>query len=119
MDFQYFHPAVQVGFVNQDLAIEPARTKKSGIKYIGPVCCSHDDYSLVGVEPVHFTQKLVQGILPFIIGTDLKPPAPASPDRVYFVDEYNTGGFLLCLFKKITYPGSPDTNKHLHKVGTA
>jgi hypothetical protein len=58
---------MQVGPIDDDMAIEAARAQQRGIEHFRPVGRGHDDHAFAGIEPVHLGQKLVQRLLALLV----------------------------------------------------
>ena len=118
MDLQYALSALDVRVWDYDLAVEPARSHKSGIEHIGPVGCRDEDNTFVGFEAVHLHKKGVERLFPLVV-----PPSQTcsavSAHSVDLVNENDTWRVLLALVEQVPYPGGSYTHKHLHKIGTA
>jgi hypothetical protein len=72
----------------------------------------------IRIEPIHLHQELVQGLLAFVMPAHhIHPPGLAQ--GIQFIDEDDAGRLGCGLGKKIANAGSPDADKHLHKLGTA
>ena len=108
----------KVGQFNIDLAVEPACTHECAVEDVGPVCCSQDDDSGVGAKSVHLCKKLVQGVLPFVIGACDGIAATGASNGINFIDENDAGRFFFCLTEEVTYTGCTYSDKHLHKIGS-
>ena len=67
MHFQDFFPSFQIRKLYGDPPVKPARTQKRGIKAVRTVSSRQDNDSLRRVKSIHLCQKLIQGLLTFII----------------------------------------------------
>ena len=99
------------------LAVETPGTQQCRIEHIGPVGSGDQDHALVGLEPVHFHQQLIEGLLAFVIAP-AKSGAAVAPDSIYFVDEDDAGRIFLALFEHVAHAAGADADKHLDKVRT-
>jgi hypothetical protein len=72
--------------VDDDLSVEPPRTKEGGIQHVGTVCGRYQDHAVIGLESIHLDQELVESLLPLIVAATESGTA-VPPDRINFVDE--------------------------------
>src|SRR5208282_1050412 len=100
------------------MAVKPAGSEQGRIQDIWPVGRSHDNYLLMRLKPVHFTQKLIKRLFPLIVASS-KTGAPGAADCVDLIYENNTRLRLPCLFEHIPDAGGADTHKHFNKFGGA
>ena len=69
-----------------DPAVKAARTQQRGVKHVRTVRRRQDDHRLPGIEAIHFSEQLIQGLLALIVSTaEAGPTLPAN--RVKLVDE--------------------------------
>ena len=104
-----------VRHVHHHLAVETARPQQRRIEHVGTVGGGDDDHALLGVEPVHLHQHLVEGLLTLVVAAAVARPA-RPPDGVEFVDEQNAGRVLASLLEQVTHPAGADTHEHLHEI---
>src|SRR5690625_2065571 len=116
MDLKYFCPLMAIGLVDNDLTVETAGAQQRGIQHIGPVCGSHNNDALVGVEPVHLHEELVQGILTLVISTHDHPTAARPADGVDLVDKDDTGRLFLRLLEEVAHARRADADEHFDEV---
>src|SRR5680860_1501766 len=109
-------PRFTVGAIDHDLTVEPAGTQQGRIEDIGAVGGRDHDDALVGLEPVHLDEQLVQGLLAFVV-TAAHAGATMSAHRVDLVHEDDEGLVLLGLLEEVPNPAGANTHKHLHEVG--
>ena len=109
-------PFLQVRKLHVYLPVKTACPEQCLVKDIGPVCGCKDDHSAVGAEPVHLGEELVKGVLPLIIGTEIRVTATGTPHGVNLINEDNTGSLLLGLLEQVPYPRGAHSNEHFHKV---
>src|SRR3972149_1885924 len=100
MNFNDRLPLFPARPVYHNMPVEPSRPQKGGVQHVRPVCCGNDYHFFMGIKSVHFTQKLVQCLLPFIMSAS-KPCTARASYSIYLVYENNTWLGLLCLFKHI------------------
>src|SRR5208282_2338981 len=75
----------------------------------------HEDHALVGLEPVHLDQQLVERLFAFIV-TAAKPGPAMTSHRVDLVDENDTRRMLLALHEQVAHARRANANEHLDKV---
>ena len=95
--------ALQVGRIDDDLAVKPSRPQERGIQDVRTIGRGQEDNSRGRVKAVHLDKQLVQRLLPFIM-TSAKPGAAMTAYRIQLVDEDDTGSLALGLLKEISYP---------------
>src|SRR5690606_9911767 len=105
-----------IGLVDKNLSVETTRPQQRRVQHVGPVRRSHDDDPLVGVEPVHFDEQLVEGVFALVVGAHHHTPSTGPSDGVDFVDENDARGFLLGLTKQVTHARRAYAYEHLDKV---
>src|SRR6056297_1315660 len=118
VDFQYGLAAPDVGYSNAYLPVESSRSEKCRVKNVRSVGCGYDYYSLMVSKPVHFNEKLIEGLLPLIMSS-AQACASFSSHSINFIYENYAWGTLLGLFKKISDSRSSHTYKHFNKIGSA
>ena len=87
-------PAFEVGRLDRDLPVEPARTQQRGVEDVRPVRRRDEDHVGLDVEAVHLDQQLVQRLLALVV-TAAKPCSAMASDGVDLVDEDDGGAFSL------------------------
>ena len=115
VNFQDFFAAGDVRVGHHDLAVETARAQQGRIQYIGAVGGRDQNDAFVGLEPVHFDEKLVQRLLAFVVAAAQAGAAMAA-DSVDLIDEDNAGRILLALFEHVADPARADADEHLDEV---
>jgi hypothetical protein len=118
MDLQDLFAAVDVGPVDQYLAVEAAGSQQGRIEDLGPVGRRHDDDPLLGIETVHLHQQLVQGLFPLVVAAVAARP-PRLAEGVELVDEDDAGGLIPRLIEQIPDPGGAHADEELDKLGPA
>ena len=99
---QHREPAVDVGTVDHDLAVEPSGTQERRIEDVRAVRRRQHDHAARGVEAVHLHQELVERLLTFVVPTaDAGTPLP--PDRVELVDEDDRGRRVLRVLEQLAH----------------
>ena len=78
MNPQNFFATFYVWQINRDLPIKTAGTQQRRIQHIGPVSRGNNDYTFLGVEPIHLDQERVQGLFAFIM-TASNPVTAVAP----------------------------------------
>src|SRR3990172_7255112 len=100
MDFNDRLPFFPARSVYHNMPVEPSRPQKGWIQHVRPVCCGNDYHFFMGIKTVHFTQKLVQCLLPFIMAASKSCTACAAY-CINLIYENNAWLGLLCLFEHI------------------
>ena len=109
--------ARQIGAVDDDLAVEPARTEKRWVEDVGTVGAGDHDHTRIDVEPVEFDEQLVERLLTFVVpATKARSTVPA--DGVDLVDEHDGGGLCFGLFEEVSDPRCANADEHLDEVRT-
>ena len=109
--------ADDVGVRHHDLAVEAARTQQGGVEHVGTVRGRNDDHALVGLEPVHLHEELVQCLLALIVAA-AETRAAVATDSVDLIDEDDAGRILLGLLEHVTDAAGTDADEHLDEVRT-
>jgi hypothetical protein len=110
--------SAEVGPVHHHLAVESTRAEERRVQDVGSVGGGHDDHALGGVEPVHFHQELVQGLLSLVVGAEraAEGSAPRLADGVQLVQEHQARGLLLGLVEQLSDPGRAQADEHLDEL---
>ena len=116
MDFQDLFATADIGQRNNNLTVEAAGTLQCRIQYVGTVGCGNDDNGMIAFKAVHFDQKLVQGLFAFVVAT-AQAGTTLTADSIDFVNENDTRGVFLRLFKHIAHAACTDADEHFNKVG--
>ena len=95
--------ALQVGRIDDDLAVKSSRSQERGVQDVRTVGRGQEDNSRGRVKAVHLDKQLVQRLLPLIM-TSAEPGAAMTAYRIQFVNEDDTGGLALGLLKEIPDP---------------
>ena len=98
-----------------DLPIKATGTKQCRIQNVGAVGGRHNDDAVVGAEAIHFHQKLVQGLLAFIV-TAAQTGTSLAAYRVDLIDEDDSGRGFFRILKQIAHTGCAHAHVHLHEV---
>jgi hypothetical protein len=109
---------LQVGLVDHHLAVEPSRPHERRVQDVGPVRRGHDDDALLGVEPVHLDQELVQRLLAFVVAPEPGAQRATAPlaDRVDLVEEDQRRRLLLGLLEELADAGGAEADEHLDEL---
>ncbi len=110
--------ALDVGRVDDHLAVETAGAQQRRVENVRPVGGGDDDDVGVRVEAVHLHQDLVQGLLTLVVAT-AEAGAALAADRVDLVDEDDAGRVALGLVEQVTHARGADADEHLDELGTA
>ena len=118
MDRQNAFASTDVGAVDDNPPIEPARSQQRRIEHVRTVGRRDKDHALVRLESVHFDEELIERLLPFIVPAP--EPGPSVPaDGVDLIDEHDAGGVLLALREQVADAGGPDADEHLNEIRAA
>ncbi len=90
--------------LNVYLAVKTTCPQQCLVKYVGPVGGCQDNHTAVCSEAIHLSEELVESILPFVIGTEVRVAAAGTPHSVYLIYEHYARRLLLGLLEQI-----PDT----------
>ena len=115
MHLQHIDPALQVRLLNRNPAVKPSRPEQCLVQYLRTVRCRQDQEALGGIKSIHLRQKLVQGLLPFIISA-ISAGIPALSDCVNLIDENDTGRIFLCFIEQVAHAARADADKHFNEV---
>ena len=106
---------LEIGSVDDDLAIESARAQQRGIEHVGPVRRRDEDHAGADVETVELDEQLVQRLLAFVVAAaDARAALPA--DRVDLVDEDDRAPRGLRVLEQVAHARGADTGEHLDEV---
>ncbi len=109
-------PAVDVGAVDHDAAVEAAGPQQRRVEHVGPVGGGDQDDALVGLEAVHLDQQLVERLLALVVAA-AEAGAAVAADGVDLVDEDDAGRVLLALLEQVAHARGADADEHLDEVG--
>jgi hypothetical protein len=107
--------ALDVGVGHLHLPVEPARAQQRRVQHVGAVGGGHDDDALVGLEPVHLDQQLVERLLALVVAAAIAHAARAA-HGVDLVDEDDAGRVLLGLLEHVAHAARADAHEHLHEI---
>ena len=83
VNLKYCHAPNFVRAIDQNLSIEPTGAQQGRIEDLRPVRRGEQDDAAGWIEPVHFTQKLVQGLFFFVMAAATwQHRAPRPPQRI-------------------------------------
>ena len=117
MDLEDLPAAVLVGRLHRDAAVEAARPQQGRVEDLRPVGGADDDDRLVGVEPVHLGQDLVERLLALVVGAgDAGRPLPRAADGVELVDEDDRRRRLLGLREQVAHARRADADDRLDEL---
>src|SRR5512136_1649382 len=100
------------------MAIESTGAQQCRIQNLWPVGGGHENHAHFRVKAVHLDEKLVQGLFPLVMASEVAE-TPGLSKSVQLVDENDARCFLFCLHKKIPHSRSAKPYKHLDELGTA
>ncbi len=110
-------PTLDVGAIDNDLTVEPARAEQRRVEDVRSVGRSNDDHSGFDVETVQFDEQLVERLLTFVMPA-AETGATMATDRIDLVDEHDRWCAGLCLVKEVANPACSDANEHLYELGS-
>ena len=93
---------LDVGPIEDDLAVEPARSQQRRVEDVRSVRGGHDDHVRVRVEAVHLDEDLVQGLLALVVRA-AEAGAALATDRVDLVDEDDARRVALGLLEQVAH----------------
>ena len=94
--------ALEVGTVDDDLAVEATGPQQRGVEDVGAVGRREQDHPLLLVEAVHLDQELVERLLPFVVAA-AEPGAAVTTDGVDLVDEHDRRRRRLRLLEQVAH----------------
>src|SRR5918997_2930002 len=97
---------------DRDLPVEATWSQQRRVQDVRAVGRGDEDDAAAGVEPVHFDQQLVEGLLPFVMPAAESGTALAA-HRVDLVDEDDARGVLLGLLEQIADTAGTHADEHL------
>ena len=118
MDLEDFFPPLQIRQFYRYTAVKTPGTGQCRIKRFRTVGSRQNNDTAVSLKTIHFRQKLIQSLLPFIIAAHTAGISLLS-DRINLIDKNNTRSFFLCLFKEVTNLAGAHAHKHFHKLRSA
>ena len=116
MDLEYFFAPLDVRQPHINLPVKAAGTEERRIEDVHSVGSSHNDDAGVALKAVHLHQKLVQGLLSFIVPA-AQASAALTANSVDLVDEHDGGSGLGGFLKEVTDTACAHAHIQLHKVG--
>ena len=116
MYLQDLFPALKIRKFNGYTSVKTSRSCQRRIKRFRSVGCCQDDDTVISFKTIHLCQKLVQGLLSFIIAAHTSITLLAN--GINLINKHDTGRLFLGLIKQIPYLGCSHTDKHLNKLRT-
>ena len=115
MDPQDLGAALDVGNVDDDLAVEATRPQEGRVQDVGPVGrTEHDDPERAG-EAVHLDEQLVEGLLTLVVAAT-HAGATLAASGVELVDEDDAGGELARLAEQVPHASGAHADQRLHEL---
>ena len=115
VDLEDLGPALHVGPVEDDLAVEAARAQERRVEDVGAVGGGDDDHVGVRVEAVHLDEDLVEGLLALVVAAT-EAGAALAADRVDLVDEDDARRVALGLVEQVADAAGADADEHLDEL---
>mmetsp|Transcript_9901 Transcript_9901/g.16223 ORF Transcript_9901/g.16223 Transcript_9901/m.16223 type:complete len:246 (+) Transcript_9901:1016-1753(+) len=116
MDLKDLLASLDIWKINLDLPIKSTWAQNRLIQDINTIGTCKNDNTFFCRKPIHFNQKLIQGILTLIVSTTESTFSTCSCDSINLVNEHNTRRILSSLSKQISNSGRTHTDKHLDKI---
>src|SRR5262249_40584655 len=116
VDLEDGDAALDVGGVDDHLAVEAAGAKQGRVEDVRAVGRGDDDDVRVGVEAVHLNEDLVQRLLALVVAA-AEACATLAADRVDLVDEDDAGRVALGLVEQVADTRGADADEHLDELG--
>ena len=107
--------ALEVGAVDDDLAVEATGPQEGGVEDVGAVRRRDEDHAAAGVEAVHLDEHLVERLLALVV-TAAEPGAAMAADGVDLVHEDDRRGRRLGLLEQVADAAGADAHEHLDEV---
>ena len=117
MDHKDLFSALDIRASHTDFTVKSSRTEDRRIQNIHTVGRCHYDDSFIYSKTIHLYKKLVQRLLSLIVAA-AHTGSSLTGYRIDLINKDDARCMTLALFKKISYTGSTDTNKHLHEIGS-
>ena len=96
--------AAVIGWIDEDVAVEPTRTKQRTVEHLGSVGGRQHDHTFAPREPVHLGQDLIEGLFALVVAAHARTTPAGSTDGIELVDEHDRWGRLFGLIEEITNP---------------
>ena len=93
---------LEVGAVDDDLAVEAPRPQQRGVEDVGTVRRREQDHALLLVEAVHLDEQLVERLLALVVAT-AEAGAAVATDGVDLVDEDDRRRRRLRLLEQVAH----------------
>ena len=116
VDLEDLGPALHVGPVEDDLAVEATRAQERRVEDVRAVGGGDDDHVGVRVEAVHLDEDLVEGLLALVVAA-AEAGAALAADRVDLVDEDDARRVALGLVEQVADAAGADADEHLDELG--
>ena len=110
--------ALDVGLVDEHLAIEPARAEQRRVEHLGAVGRAHDDDALARIEAVHLGEQLIERLLALLVAAERALHAHLA-ERVELVDEDDARRLGFGLLEQIADARGADADEHLDELRSA
>ncbi len=106
---------LEIGTVDDDLAVEAARPQERGVEDVRAVGGGNEDDAGLHVEAIHLDEQLVEGLLPLVVPAAHAGAAVAT-DGIDLVHEDDGRRAGLGLLEEVAHPAGPDADEHLDEV---
>ena len=118
VDLQDLLAALDVGQVDDDLAVEAAGPQQRRVEHVGPVGGGDDDDLVVALEAVHLDEDGVEGLLALVVAA-AEAGAAARPTASISSRKMMQGDVLLGLLEEVAHARGADADEHLDEVRAA
>ena len=118
MNLEYLFTVAEFGEVDKDLAVETSGTEQCLVEHIDAVGRCKAYHTIVRLEAIHLGEHLVEGILSFVVRSQIRVATASTTHSVDLIDEDDTGCLLFGLFEKVANACGTHTYEHLHEVRT-
>ena len=106
---------VDVGPVDDDLAVEAAGAQQRRVEDVGPVGGGDQDHAAARIEAVHLDEQLVERLLALVVAA-AQAGAAVAADRIDLVDEHDGRRGRLRLLEEVAHAAGADADEHLDEV---
>ena len=112
MDLENIQPALAVGPVDQDLAVEAPGAQQRRVEDFRPVGRGEEDHADARIEAVELGKELIERLLLLVVCRRRRRRCGA-PERVQLVDEDDAGRGLARLIEQVAHARGADADEHL------
>ena len=117
VNFQNAQPTAAIRAVHHHAPVKAARPQQGGVQHVGTVGGGEEDHAGIGVEPVHFHEELVEGLLALVVPA-AQAGAALAAHGVDLIDKNQAGLVGLGRVEQVPDAGGADAHEHLHEIGS-